>query len=318
MALDKLYIIKSAIKANVPLLLEGHTGTGKTYTIMKLAEELGKTLHVINVSGELTVDSILGQQSLIEGNVTWHDGVLTTAMKNGDWVLFDEMNTALPEVMTVINGVLDDSRSVTLPNRENERVVAHAEFRFIGTQNPASGDYAGTAKLNSALLNRMMRVEFEYMEPEAEVNALKEHTSLKDGTLSVLVSIANYTRFDDSGFSHNPLSTRDLVKILRLRDDGGMKVDEALSLIAKDKYTENQYDILYSRFSNKMYELEKVLGCRKHEDPFEKIVKKQEELNRKERELVIMKANMRDEVRKEILQEVLKGISKTASMPEGF
>ena len=309
--IEQLTIIKSAIKANVPLLLEGHTGTGKTFTIMKLAQEQNKTLHVINVSGELTVDSILGQQTLLDGTIVWRDGVLTNAMKRGDWVLFDEMNTALPEVLTIINGVLDDTRSITLPNADNERVEANASFRFIGTQNPSSGQYAGTGRLNDALLNRMIRVTFDYMSPTDEIEALKMHTKLKDKSNAGLVSLAHHTR---TSSYDNPLSTRDLVKMLRLREHGNMSIKDATSLILRDKYSNDVYDELYNYFSEQMNALEQYSEGT-NEDPLEHIQKEFKKLNELRQELVLERANMKDQVKIEILDELL---SQTGKKPESF
>ena len=295
--------ITSALRANVPLLLEGHTGTGKTFTIMELANKEGKTLHVINVSGELTVDSILGQNTLMDGNVVWRDGVLTTAMKNGDWVLFDEMNTALPEVLTVINGVLDDSRSVTLPNDTNERVEAHKDFRFIGTQNPATGKYAGTARLNDALLNRMIKVEIGFMDGNAEVAALKTHTSkMSDTSIRLLVDMANYTRsrnnFDDK------ISTRDLVKIIRLRDGGGLSIRDALSTVLMQKYSEDEYRVLYGRYNDKLREYERFSEG-SGDDPLDHIRKEFEKLKAEREKINEEKRDIRTQVKRELLKNLL-------------
>jgi hypothetical protein len=236
-------------------------------------------------------------------------------MKQGDWVLFDELNTALPEVLTVINGILDDSRSVTLPNKENERITAHKEFRFIGTQNPSSGEYAGTARLNNALLNRMVKVEIGYMSPDKEVEALKVHTKLKDGTLTVLVSIAGYTRREDNGFSE-AISTRDLVKIIRLRDKGGLTVEQAIAIVLKDKYDNEEYNKLYRQFASRMMDLENLLGCRNREDPFDKLVERRRELDREKRALDEKARNLRDEIRREILRDLLKGTG--SAVPADF
>lgn len=311
--------IVSALKANVPLLLEGHTGTGKTYAIMELAKDQGKTLHVINVSGELTVDSILGQNSLLEGNVVWRDGVLTQAMKNGDWVLFDEMNTALPEVLTVINGVLDDSRSVTLPNDKNERVEAHKDFRFIGTQNPATGKYVGTARLNDALLNRMIKVEIGFMDGNAEVKALKTHTSkMSDTSIRLLVDMANYTRqrnnFDDK------ISTRDLVKIIRLRDGGGLSIRDALSTVLMQKYSEDEYRTLYSRYNDKMREYERYSEG-SGDDPLDHIRKEFEKLQGERMKINEEKRDIRVQVKRELLKNLLGDSSEdgtTTAVPPSF
>lgn len=303
--MDNLVVIRSAIKANVPVLLEGATGTGKTYTIMELAKEAGKTLHVINVSGELTVDSILGQQTLVDGTVLWSDGVLTAAMKKGDWVLFDEMNTALPEVLTVINGVLDDSRSVTLPNAKNERVCAHEEFRFIGTQNPAGGNYAGTSRLNDALLNRMVKVQFGYMDSDKEAQALKKHTKLADNTIQALVSIAWETRYEGNSYS-NPISTRDLVKVLRLRDKGGMSIKDAMRTVLADKYDSEEFNRLRSRYDNYISQLTTFSGG-SDKDPLDHIRSEFEALEKAKRALREREANLRTEVKRELLNSLLTG-----------
>lgn len=315
--MENILVIERAIKADIPVLLEGHTGTGKTYAIMELAKKQKKTLHVINVSGELTVDSILGQQTLLDGNVLWRDGVLTAAMKKGDWVLFDEMNTALPEVLTVINGVLDDSRSVTLPNADNERVTAHAEFRFIGTQNPSTGDYAGTGRLNNALLNRMIKVDFGYMEPEKELVALKQHTSLKDASLTALVSVARYTR--ESNFE-NPISTRDLVKIVRLRDKGGLNMRDSVSLVLRDKYSGDEFQRIINRFGDLVYDIKRLMNGDDSKDPIDYIKGKLEEISKKEADIRTQKANLREDVRRELLEDLLKGDGKSGSagVPKGF
>lgn len=305
--------IKSVVKSGVPLLLEGPTGTGKTYTVMQLATEQGKNLHVINVSGELTVDSILGQQTLIDGNIHWRDGVLTQAMRKGDWVLFDELNTALPEVLTVINGVLDDSHSVTLPNADNERVTAHQDFRFVATQNPAGGNYAGTGRLNDALLNRFVKMTMDYLDFEAECEALKKHTKLADTTIVRLVKLADFTRrrMDDH------LSTRDLVKILRLREDGGMSLADAIQTVVLTRFSREEYSQLYDYHNNIMRELDEVTGG-EDKDPFELIKQKLADIKKQEQELSEQKLNVRDAVRREILKELLVPVAKQAGVPEDF
>jgi len=312
--MDQLRIIEAALVADVPLLIEGHTGSGKTYTIMELATARKKTLHVINVSGELTVDSILGQQTLIDGNVVWRDGVLTTAMKNGDWVLLDEMNTALPEVLTVINGILDDSRSVTLPNAENERVKAHEDFRFIGTQNPATGEYAGTGRLNSALLNRMIKIEFSYMDAKEELKALKKHTKVSDASVRALVDIANYTR---QNLQDNPVSTRDLVKVLRLRDAGKLSIRDALTFVLSQKYEQSEYEDVQRRFDDRLSNYVRFTNYNEQADPYEELMKIHRENQEERRRIQEEKRNLRAEVKRELLKDLL-GSKSEDGVPKDF
>lgn len=304
--------IKAIIKANVPLLLEGPTGTGKTYMVMELAKSLGKTLHVINVSGELTIDSILGRDTLVDGTIVWRDGTLTNALRKGDWVLMDELNTALPEVLTIVNGILDDSRSVTLPNADCERIEAHTDFRFIATQNPANGNYAGTARLNDALINRMVKVTVNYLDMSSEIEALKKHTKLSDTTVLQLVKLARFTReyMDDS------LSTRDLVKILRLKENGGLSLKDAISTVLLTRYSRNDYEKLYDQHRSIMQDIEEITGSL-DKDPFDEIKIKYADIKRREADLETEKANLKQAVRKELLNDLLLG-GQSSAVPAGF
>jgi uncharacterized protein with ATP-grasp and redox domains len=295
-----MYNITNIIKSGVPLLLEGPTGVGKTYKIQELATKANKTLYVIDVSGELTVDSILGRETLVDGSIQWRDGTLTNALRKGAWVMCNELNTALPEVLTVINGVLDDQRAVTLPNCDNERVVAHPDFRFIATQNPANGNYAGTARLNDALLNRMVKVVLDYLPYSEEMAVLAKHTTLADSTRLQLVKLAEYTRrnMDD------PLSTRDLVKILRLREAGGLSLKDAVATVCLSRYTHEEYKKLYEYHSNVMDDIN-ALVSKPDVDPFEDIKAQYKTLREEQAKLDAQKANLRKAVKAELLKELI-------------
>ena len=298
--MDTNQIIKSALKAGIPLLLEGVTGVGKTYSVMKLAEQAGVTLHVVNISGETTVDSLLGGKKLSDGTTGWYDAPVIKAIRStNDWILFDELNTAIPEVLTVLNGLFDDSRSVTLPNEESERVTANPGVRFIATQNPSGGGYAGTASLNEAFLNRFIKVEVSYMRPNEEIEALKAHTKLKDNTLLPLVEMANFTRNN----MDEKLSTRDLVKILRLRDSGGMSVADAIATVVLSRFSIEEYRKIRDEFSSLMRSIDNI-GCG-NMDPIEYAKTEVEKVRQERVALEKEKADMRSAVRAEILADLL-------------
>lgn len=298
--------VERVIKSGVPLLLEGPTGTGKTYMVEEIAKKNKAELFIIDVSGELTVDTLLGQHILIDGNVVWRDGVVPMAIRKAHKaknamviVEFNELNTALPEVLTVVNGLLDDQRSVTLPNADNERITAPENFRVVATQNPANGSYAGTARLNDALLNRMVKLTLDYMDFEEEVEALKKHTKLVDSTIVKLVEMARYTRRD----MDSPLSTRDLVKILRLKENGNISLSDAIELVLKSRYTDNEYNLIYDYNRGIVRQLEDLNV--NDEDPFENIKKRLAEVKQEEERLRKEKDDLRATVRHEMLQELL-------------
>lgn len=93
------------------------------------------------------------------------EGCLIKAMKNGWWLLLDEINLAPPEVLECLAGVLDpdSSGSVTLAELGIVAVERHKNFRIIGAMNPATD--IGKRDLPPALRNRF--TELWYPEPQS-------------------------------------------------------------------------------------------------------------------------------------------------------
>lgn len=214
--------LRKSIEINVPTLLIGHTGTGKTTMVRNLAQEYGKTLHRFSITGDTTVDDFVGKFNLIDGNTVWTDGILLTAMKKGDWIVVDEINAANSDILFVLHSLLDDDRFITLTQHDNSVIRPHEDFRIFATMNPTE-DYAGTKELNMALLNRFAVVlHVDYAENEGEI--VIDQTGVTKQTASKLVTVAKALR------SNNIImSTRDLVNIGKLVKSG-FKVADAIQI----------------------------------------------------------------------------------------
>lgn len=87
---------------------------------------------------------------------------LLIAVREGGWVVLDELNLAPPEVTEGLNRLLDDNREIYV-SEIDETVKAHKEFRLFATQNPSS--YGGRKLLSEALRSRF--IEFYITEPPA-------------------------------------------------------------------------------------------------------------------------------------------------------
>ena len=70
-----------SIKNNLPSLLIGETGTGKTSIIRRLAYQLNKPYVRVNMTGFTTPDELIGSKSVKDGRTYYEDGVITDAMK---------------------------------------------------------------------------------------------------------------------------------------------------------------------------------------------------------------------------------------------
>lgn len=181
--LDTGYLkaIVYGVKYNVPTLLIGDTGCGKTASVRFLGHITKNALRRVNLNGATTVDEFVGKWRLDNGNMVWIDGVLTECMRKGYWLVCDEINAVLPEISFVLHSVLDDDQMLVLTQKDGEIIKAHPNFRFFATMNP---DYSGTHRLNDAFMDRFgVVVEMDYPKDKEEVDILLKRTSLKDKKL---------------------------------------------------------------------------------------------------------------------------------------
>lgn len=79
-------------------------------------------------------------------------------MRNGHWIILDELNLAPSEVLEALNRVLDDNRELFIPETQ-EVVKAHPNFMLFATQNPP-GLYGGRKVLSRAFRNRFVELHF--------------------------------------------------------------------------------------------------------------------------------------------------------------
>ena len=113
-------------------------------------------------------------------NWRWKDGIVPEAMKKGQWVIFDEMNLAEPQVLERLNSVLEKHPSLVL-SEDGGRVIGgeggeemHEDCRFFGTQNPAGAEYVGRNPLSPAYKDRFPSYKYVQSPTEGDYKAMME------------------------------------------------------------------------------------------------------------------------------------------------
>lgn len=143
-----------AVVGDLPTLLIGDTGVGKTAAVRHLAARTRNSLRRVNVNGSMTAEDFVGQLLVNEKGTYWNDGVLVDAMRHGYWLVIDEINAASAEILFVLHSLLDDDRYIVLTGKPDREIVkAHPNFRVFATMNPPER-YQGTKDLNKALMSR--------------------------------------------------------------------------------------------------------------------------------------------------------------------
>lgn len=234
---DILKTLAIGIRDNLPVLLMGESGTGKTSAIRYLAHETKNGLRRVNLNGGTTADELVGRLLINDKGTYWVDGILTEAMRAGDFLVLDEINAALPEVLFVLQSIMDDDGYLVLTEKADKEIVHKAPgFRLFATCNPP--EYAGTKEMNKALLSRFaICINAEFPSEAKELEIIKSHlgdTVAQSEMAKALVTLANTTRKEkENGKADYAINTRDILNTLRLVD----MVDpmEALALAFNNK-----------------------------------------------------------------------------------
>ncbi|XP_078492436.1 midasin isoform X3 [Ciona intestinalis] len=197
---DPNYIMTPSIRENLiqlsrpvsygkhPILIEGATSTGKTSLITYLGRLTGNKVVRINNHEHTDIQEYVGSYaSDSEGRLVFQDGPLVTAMREGNWVILDELNLAPTDILEALNRVLDDNREIFITETQ-EVVRAHPRFTLFATQNPP-GSYGGRKVLSRAFRNRFVELHFNEIPTKELETILHERCHLAPAHCKKLVKV---------------------------------------------------------------------------------------------------------------------------------
>ncbi len=170
-----LNLVRATSTRRYPILIQGPTSAGKTSMIEYLANYTGNKFVRINNHEHTDLQEYLGTYvSDSEGKLKFQEGVLVQAMREGSWIVLDELNLAPTDVLEALNRLLDDNRELLIP--ETQEIVRPAEnFCLFATQNPP-GLYGGRKVLSRAFRNRFLELHFDDI-PESELETILQKRS---------------------------------------------------------------------------------------------------------------------------------------------
>lgn len=170
------------LSSGYPMLLQGPTSAGKTSLISYLASITGNKFVRINNHEHTDLCEYIGNYVTglccnlcfiifvdTSGKLNFVEGVLVSAVRNGHWIVLDELNLAPSEVLESLNRLLDDNRELLIVET-GERITPHKDFRLFATQNPP-GIYGGRKVLSRAFRNRFIEIQVDDI-PQNELTTI--------------------------------------------------------------------------------------------------------------------------------------------------
>jgi midasin len=181
-------LVRASSTRRFPVLLQGPTSAGKTSMIEYLAKVSGNKFVRINNHEHTDLQEYLGSYvSSSDGTLRYQEGILVEALRNGYWIVLDELNLAPSDVLEALNRLLDDNRELFIPETQ-EVVHPHPNFMLFATQNPA-GLYGGRKVLSRAFRNRFLELHFDDI-PESELEfILKERSQIAPSFCARIVAV---------------------------------------------------------------------------------------------------------------------------------
>ncbi len=215
---DTTLAILAGYAYNRRVMIQGYHGTGKSTHIEQVGARLNWPTVRVNLDSHISRIDLIGKDAikLRDGKqvTEFHEGILQWALRNPVAIVFDEYDAGRPDVMFVIQRVLEHDGKLTLMD-QNEIITPHPSFRLFATANTVglgdtTGLYHGTQQINQAQMDRWSLVaSLNYLSHDAEaaiVLAKRPHYNTEKGRkiISQMVTVADLTR---TAFMNGDLST---------------------------------------------------------------------------------------------------------------
>ena len=215
---DTTLSVLAGFEHNRRVMIQGFHGTGKSTHIEQIAARLNWPCVRINLDSHISRIDLLGKDAikLNDGKqiTEFQEGLLPWSIQNPVALVFDEYDAGRPDVMFVIQRILEVEGKLTLLD-QNKIINPHPSFRLFATTNTVglgdmTGLYHGTQQINQGQMDRWhILATLNYLDPSQELKVvMSKLTNLKGEKnkeiIMNMIKLANLTR---TGFANGDIST---------------------------------------------------------------------------------------------------------------
>ncbi|WP_305067300.1 CbbQ/NirQ/NorQ/GpvN family protein [Marinicella meishanensis] len=214
---DEVETFLHAHQQQLPLLLKGPTGCGKTRFVQHMAERLGKPLYTVACHDDLSAADLIGRHLIGDGQTYWQDGPLTRAVREGAICYLDEVVEARKDTTVVIHPLTDDRRILPI-DRTGEIIHAPPDFMLVVSYNPG---YQNLLKgMKPSTRQRFIALRFDYPDAATETQVVASESGCDLCLATKLVTLAQHLRALRDHDLEESVSTRLLIYTAQLVHQG--------------------------------------------------------------------------------------------------
>ncbi|MCK9531056.1 MAG: CbbQ/NirQ/NorQ/GpvN family protein [Hydrogenophaga sp.] len=227
---NEIALYEHAFRNQLPVLIKGPTGCGKTRFVQHMAARLGRPLYTVACHDDLTAADLVGRHLIGDGETRWQDGPLTRAVREGAICYLDEVVEARKDTTVVLHPLSDDRRILPI-ERTGEVLHAPSGFMLVVSYNPG---YQNLLKgMKPSTRQRFVALRFDYPDAATETAILMGETGIEPLLAERLVNLGHALRNLKDHDLEESASTRLLVYTATLMRSGLPPVEACRAALAE-------------------------------------------------------------------------------------
>ena len=234
---NEVELFEAAAAMDLPILIKGPTGCGKTRFIEFMGQKLNRNVYTVVCHDDLSAADLIGRHLIDENGTYWQDGPLTKAVREGGICYLDEVIESRKDTTVVLHSLADYRRVLPI-DRTGEVIEAHPDFMLVVSYNPG---YQNVLKgMKPSTKQRFVALSFEYPNAEIETQIIISESGVEEEVAQKLVTIAHEIRRLKDSDIQEAVSTRLLIYAAKLMVKGFNPYDACVHSIVESLSDEEE------------------------------------------------------------------------------
>ena len=201
-------VFTTCFTTQLPLLIKGPTGCGKSQLVEYMAKKLNRPLIKVSCNEDTNAADLLGRYLLKSGETVWQDGPVTKALRTSSILYLDELAEAREDVIVALHPLTDHRREVHI-DKINETVKAKNDFMVVASYNP--GYQKGVKELKPSTKQRFVCLSMDYLNIRDEAHLITEVVQINLKTAEQLALLGQKIRTKEGLMLKETVSSRLLI-----------------------------------------------------------------------------------------------------------